>query len=149
MIFISTAKCPTGTYKSSNTICSNCPAGTYNDQQGQLQCTQNCPSGTSSLPGAKSSSDCKREFHKVGIQEGNMFLGLVSETTSFVRHLPSLQVAKYVLATCSTNSNRFTFVAQVPETYFGSSPCWVLRLKSLGLAVARAGGCGRNRFEYL
>jgi len=53
------AKCPTGMHKSSSTDCSPCPAGTYNDQQGQLQCTQKCPLGTSSLPGAKSSSDCK------------------------------------------------------------------------------------------
>lgn len=52
------AKCPTGTYRSSSTNCSPCPVGSYNDQQGQLQCTQ-CSAGTSSLPGAKSASDCK------------------------------------------------------------------------------------------
>ncbi|XP_073252716.1 uncharacterized protein [Porites lutea] len=52
------AKCPTGTYRSSSTDCSPCPAGSYNDQQGQLKCTQ-CSAGTSSLPGAKSASDCK------------------------------------------------------------------------------------------
>ncbi|XP_029182740.2 sushi, von Willebrand factor type A, EGF and pentraxin domain-containing protein 1-like [Acropora millepora] len=53
------AKCPSGMFKSSKTDCSLCAAGTYNNQQGQLQCNLACPAGTSSLPGAKSSSDCK------------------------------------------------------------------------------------------
>lgn len=53
------AKCPTGMYQSSNTDCSPCPAGTYNDQQGQRQCTQKCPVGTSSLPGARSAVYCR------------------------------------------------------------------------------------------
>ncbi|KAL9973114.1 hypothetical protein ACROYT_G019529 [Oculina patagonica] len=52
-------KCPKGMYKSSTTHCSPCPAGTYNDQQGQLQCSQRCASGLSTLPGAKSAADCR------------------------------------------------------------------------------------------
>ena len=60
-LILSTAKCPSGMFKSSKTDCSPCPAGTYNNQQGQLQCNLACPTGTSSLPGAKSSSDCKRK----------------------------------------------------------------------------------------
>ncbi|XP_073254494.1 sushi, von Willebrand factor type A, EGF and pentraxin domain-containing protein 1-like [Porites lutea] len=65
------AKCPTGAYKSSITDCNPCPAGSYNDQQGQLQCTL-CPTGTSSLPGAKSALDCKApctagQFSKTGL----------------------------------------------------------------------------------
>ncbi|XP_068701381.1 sushi, von Willebrand factor type A, EGF and pentraxin domain-containing protein 1-like [Montipora foliosa] len=58
------AKCPSGTFKSSVTDCSPCPAGTHNNQQGQLQCVLTCPPGTSSLPGAKSSSDCKPKCPK-------------------------------------------------------------------------------------
>ncbi|CAH3039169.1 unnamed protein product [Porites lobata] len=65
------AKCPTGTYKSSITDCNPCPAGSYNDQQGQLQCTL-CPTGTSSLPGAKTALDCiapcpAGQFSKTGL----------------------------------------------------------------------------------
>ncbi|XP_020608020.1 sushi, von Willebrand factor type A, EGF and pentraxin domain-containing protein 1-like [Orbicella faveolata] len=52
-------KCPKGMYKSSAKDCSPCPVGTFNDQQGQTQCSQKCPPGTSSLPGAKSSVECK------------------------------------------------------------------------------------------
>ena len=61
-LYLSTAKCPSGMFKSSKTDCSLCAAGTYNNQQGQLQCNLACPAGTSSLPGAKSSSDCKRKL---------------------------------------------------------------------------------------
>ena len=65
LLLLSTAKCPKGMYKSSTTDCSPCPVGTFNDQQGQTQCSQKCPPGTSSLPGAKSALECESKLQRL------------------------------------------------------------------------------------
>jgi len=64
LLQLSAAKCPKGMYKSSTTDCSPCPVGTFNDQQGQTQCSQKCPAGTSSLPGAKSAMECESKLQQ-------------------------------------------------------------------------------------
>lgn len=50
-------QCPVGTYSSSDTTCSLCPAGYYNDETGQLTC-KGCATGTYSAPGAETCSVC-------------------------------------------------------------------------------------------